>query len=105
MAVAKVLRITLADWQQRIGLAGQDIHVEGADQRQQAVAHRRLAADEQDIATGVRHDPSVIADIGLQHPGQVLGRGVAERDDGVAGQARPAGTAALAAADPTGTTR
>ena len=84
----KLGRVGVADRKEGIGATGQDIDVESADQPDQGLPHRGVAADQQRVAGAVGGDLAALSDIGLQYFGEVLGRGVAQRDDLGAGADR-----------------
>ena len=67
------------DRQQRVGLVGQHIDVEGGDQAGQGAAHAGISGDQQCIARRHRGDPAAAADEGLQRLGQIVGIGIAQR--------------------------
>ena len=72
-------RIAFANREHRIGLAGQKIGVEGADQADQRLPDRCIATDQQRIARVVAGDLAALGDIGFEDLGEILRRGVAHR--------------------------
>ena len=87
----KILGRPVGNGEERIGLAGQRVDVEGAHQFHQRVALRRLAGDHQRVGAGHGDHARAPLGVGLQHLGQVLGRGVAQRHHHAAGRASGTG--------------
>ena len=72
-----LVRGALVGREQGIGLPGQGIDVEGADQAEQGLSDRRIAADDQRVATRLGGDLAALGDIGFEHLDQILRRGKA----------------------------
>jgi len=76
-----LLRAALVGGKESIGLTGQRIDVEGADQPKQGLSDRRVAADDQRVAARFGGDLAALGDIRFEHLDQILRRGIAQRHD------------------------
>ena len=79
----RVLRVAHGHRQQRIGLAGQGIDVEGADQADQRLPRGGIADDDQRIAVSIGGDLAAGLNKRLQDLGEFGGRGIAQRHRGI----------------------
>src|SRR5258708_4824921 len=74
-------RVVRRDRKDGVGLAGQEIDVEGADECDEARAHRGTAADEKAVLGRTGGDLAARSHIGLEHLGKLRRRGEAELHD------------------------
>jgi hypothetical protein len=74
-------RVAVAGWEEGVGLPGQDVDVEGADQTDQGLPYRGVATHDQCVAPRIGADLAALGYKGLEHLGQVPGCSVAQRHD------------------------
>ena len=75
----KFCGVGVAGRKKSVGLTGQEIDVEGADQGDQSLADCCVAAHEERVATGIGGDLSPFGDEGLERLGQLPGGGILDR--------------------------
>src|SRR2546423_2536086 len=78
---SKSIRGFVAGRKQCVGLSGERIDIEGADQSGQGLAHRRIATDDQGVAPLIGGGLSALGNIGVGHLYQILRRRIAKRHD------------------------
>ena len=74
----EVLHIAGVDRQKRVRLPCEDIGIEGLYQTLQALSCLRFAADQQRVVPWVGDYLATVADVWLQHLGEVLGRSIVQ---------------------------
>ena len=70
-----------AGGENRVGLPGERVDIEGADHSDQSLADRRSPTDDQRVAGGFGGDFATLSDIRFEHLRQILGRSIFEGND------------------------
>ena len=74
-------RFAVAHGKEGIGLTGQDVDVESSDETDQGLADRGVPGDDYRVGRWVGGNFPALGNIGFEHLGKVLGRGVAQWHD------------------------
>ena len=74
-------RVTVADREQRVRSTGQNINVERANEPDQSLPNRGVAADQHRVGCGISCDFAALTDIRLKHFGKVSRGGITQRYD------------------------